>query len=64
MSRVRTVALIAAAFFVALLVMYGFDWRMSVAVFFLSIFGLVFIDPFVAYEIWRFLERRQDKSDY
>lgn len=33
MGRVRTVALIAAAFFVALLVMYGFDWRMTVAVF-------------------------------
>jgi hypothetical protein len=33
MGLVRTVALIAAAFFVALLVMYGFDWRMTVAVF-------------------------------
>jgi hypothetical protein len=33
MGRVRTVALIAAAFFVAMLVMYGFDWRMTIAVF-------------------------------
>jgi hypothetical protein len=63
MGRVRG-ALIAAAFFVALLVMYGFDWRMTVAVFFGSIFVPVFIDPFGAYEIGRFLlGRRQDESD-
>jgi hypothetical protein len=33
MSRIRTVALIAAAFFAALWVMYGFDFGMAVAVF-------------------------------
>jgi len=46
MGRVGTVALIAAAFFVALLVMYGFDWRMTIAVFvsvpFILVLGILF----------------------
>jgi hypothetical protein len=46
MGRVRTVALIAAAFFVALLVMYDFDWRMTIAVFGFCLVGLA-IAPFV-----------------
>jgi hypothetical protein len=33
MGRARTVALIAAAFFAAMLVMYDFDWRMTIGVF-------------------------------
>jgi hypothetical protein len=68
MGRVRTVALIAAAFFVAMLVMYGFDWRMTVGVFFIGVVAtaaLALTDPTGAYEIGRFLlERRQDKSDH
>jgi hypothetical protein len=43
MGRVRTVALIAAAFFVALLVMYGFDWRMTIAVFVMAIVAVPFM---------------------
>jgi hypothetical protein len=65
MGRLRTAALIAAAFFVAMLVMYGFDWRMTVAVFFTMLFMGVVIEPFAVFEIGRFLlERRQDKSDH
>jgi hypothetical protein len=67
MGRVRRVALIAAAFFVALLVIYGFDWQMTTAVFFVALFMGAFLaltDPFAAYEIGRFLLGRQDKSDH
>jgi hypothetical protein len=42
MRFIRTRALIAAAFFIALLVMYRFDWRMTVAVFaFVIVTGVV-----------------------
>jgi len=45
MGTVRTAALIAAAFFGALLLMYNFDWGMAIAVFAIA---LVFVVIMIA----------------
>lgn len=46
MRLIRTAALIAAAFFIALLVMYRFDWRMAFAVFLMTI-AFAAVAPFL-----------------
>jgi hypothetical protein len=46
MRSIRTAALIAAAFFIALLVMYRFDLQMAVAVFGFAI-GMAVMAPFL-----------------
>lgn len=45
MRLIRTVALSAIAFFIALLVIYGFDWRMAITVFGIAI-GMAVLAPF------------------
>ena len=47
MRFIRNAALIAAAFFIALLVMYHFDWRMAVAVFAFNIVVMAVAAPWL-----------------
>jgi hypothetical protein len=46
MRLIRTAALIAVAFFIGLLIIYRFDWRMAITVFGIAI-GMAVVVPFL-----------------